>query len=527
MKIAVRVDASVQIGTGHFMRCLTLADSLKEYGAQVRFVCRNLPLQFCDMLAAKDMELVSLDSGTICPSIGNLAHAHWLEATQAQDAQATIQSLAGQMLDWLIVDHYALDFRWERALRRAARKIMVIDDIADRQHDCDVLLDQNFYVDMKSRYSGKIPVRCRLLLGPRYTLLRSEFRQLRDKVKPRTGRVERVLVFFGGVDKDNYTGQAIEAIANLGLEGLHVDVVIGAQHPQREQIILACAGYKFDCHVQTSRIAELMATADLGIGAGGSATWERCCMGLPTLAFCTADNQQKQIADAALEGLLYSPEIRDNFYLTIQRHTSALIENSFLRQFISRKSMQTSDCNGVFNVIRELVSPCVCGDGVVDVRLAVAADALLVWPWRNNEAIRRYCFDSAPVSLDKHISWWNRTLSDPKRVLLLGRLGGKEVGVIRYDFIESRQAKVSIYLNPEMMGRGVGECWLRAGLGWLMQNYSEIDTVVAEVMSKNIASLRVFLAAGFQEQHIVLTRGKEKQYNESVKISDCNPPRTP
>lgn len=289
--IAFRTDATSQIGTGHFMRCLTLADELIQCGAHIRFVSRELPAYLRDMLAAKGIELASLESEVSPSFIADLAHSYWLGCSQAQDAQATIQALSDQHWDWIVVDHYALDACWERALRASTKQIMVIDDIADRQHDCDMLLDQNLYVDMQTRYTGKVPSHCQLLLGPRYALLRDEFRQLHEQTKPRTGRIKRVLVFFGGVDADNYTSHAIEALSEIGMSGLHVDVVIGAQHPCREQIKAACAQHGFVCHVQTDKMAELMAAADLAIGAGGSATWERCCLGLPCVVGAVAQNQ--------------------------------------------------------------------------------------------------------------------------------------------------------------------------------------------------------------------------------------------
>lgn len=198
MKIAVRVDASFQIGTGHFMRCLTLADALKQRGAQIRFVSRRLPEHLRVMLAAKGHELALLDGALNDAASDELAHARWLGVSQEQDASNTAQTLKDQPWDWLVVDHYALDARWESAMRVSSRQIMVIDDIADRQHDCDVLLDQNFYADMDTRYTGKVATSCQLLLGPRYALLRDEFRELHEQVKPRNGIVKRVLVFLGG-----------------------------------------------------------------------------------------------------------------------------------------------------------------------------------------------------------------------------------------------------------------------------------------------------------------------------------------
>lgn len=290
-KIVFRVDASSQIGTGHFMRCLTLADALKQRGTQIRVLSRHLPGHLRDMLAAKEHEFMPLNSSSSEAISDDLAQSHWLGTSQRVDAQATVQALSDQTWDWLVVDHYALDARWESALRQTAKNILAIDDIANRQHDCDVLLDQNLYADMDTRYTGKMPAHCRLLLGPRYALLREKFRQLHEQVTPRTGPVKRVLVFFGGVDTGNCTARAIEALANIGGYDLHVDVVIGAQHPCREQIESESAQYGFTCHVQTARMAELMAAADLAIGAGGAASWERCCLGLPALIVALADNQ--------------------------------------------------------------------------------------------------------------------------------------------------------------------------------------------------------------------------------------------
>ena len=341
MNIAFRTDATSQIGTGHFMRCLTLAEALKKQGAEIRFVSRCLPTHLRDMLATKSMQFVALDSETSEATDGDLAHAQWLGTSQAQDAQATIQALAGQQWDWLVVDHYALDARWESMLKQSAKSILVIDDIADRQHDCDVLLDQNFYADMQTRYDGKVPAHCQRLLGPHYALLRDEFRKLREQIKPRTGAVKKILVFFGGVDADNYTGLAIKALTELGIQGLRVDVVLGAQHPCREAIEKACAAQGYVCHVQTNRMAELMAEADLAIGAGGSANWERCAMGLPSLIMVLAENQNKAAKDLAAAGVLINMgDARLIMKTDLIRAIDKLLVDEQLRTELSNASLQ-------------------------------------------------------------------------------------------------------------------------------------------------------------------------------------------
>jgi UDP-2,4-diacetamido-2,4,6-trideoxy-beta-L-altropyranose hydrolase len=291
MNIAIRVDASSEIGTGHFMRCLTLAAALKQRGERVRFVSRHLPEYLQDMLAEKNLEFSLIGTRHDDVILDELAHARWLGVSQSQDAVDTIQALSDVAWEWLIVDHYALDSRWESKLRDRAKKILAIDDIADRQHDCDLLLDQNLYADMETRYNGKVPIHCQLLLGPRYALLRDEFRKQREQTKPRSGSVKRVLVFFGGIDVNNCTASAIDALAGMDIFDLHVDVVIGALHPRREKIQTVCQRLGYFCHVQTERMAELMADADLAIGAGGSASWERCCLCLPALLVALADNQ--------------------------------------------------------------------------------------------------------------------------------------------------------------------------------------------------------------------------------------------
>lgn len=490
-KIAFRVDASAQIGTGHFMRCLTLADALKKRGAHIRFVCRHLPGHFQDTLAAKGHGFILLDG---CPNEGGadeLAHAQWLGTSQHADAQDSVRALADQSWDWLIVDHYALDARWESVLRQAANNILVIDDIADRRHDCDVLLDQNFYADRSTRYTGKVPEHCRLLLGPGYALLRDEFRELHEHAKPRAGLVKRVLVFFGGVDADNYTNCAINALADCKPRDLNVDVVIGAQHPYREQVESACAKHSFSCHVQTSRMPELMAAADLAIGAGGSAAWERCCVGLPTFAVCTAVNQVRQVADAAAEGLMYAPELTGELRHAIKYHLRALLENSCLRQAISHHAFQAVDGRGVLRVMGSMG----CSD--IEIRVVGTEDSRQLFEWRNHPAIRAVSRNPDEIEWDDHQKWVDAVLASSDRFLLIGQRAGKPVGVVRFD-IRHDEAEVSLYLVPGIKEAGLGRELLQSAEHWLAVNSPGVCKVRAHVLGGNERSHRLFLGSGYQ-----------------------------
>lgn len=489
--IAFRVDASSQIGTGHFMRCLTLAGGLKQHGAKIRFVSRHLPEHLHSMLAEKGHEFVSLDSTQNDMALDELAHAHWLGVSQAQDAADSIRMLSDEAWDWLVIDHYALDSRWETMLRQTANKILVIDDLADRQHDCDVLLDQNFYTDMQTRYASKVPPHCQLLLGPRYALLRDEFRRLREQVKLRKGPVKRILVFFGGIDADNYTGYAIEALSEIALSDLHVDVVIGTQYPYREQIKAVCAQHGFICHVQTDKMAELMAAADLAVGAGGSATWERCCLGLPTLVFCTADNQQKQIADAAQEGFLYAPEINIDLADVIKNHTTAILENGHLRRLISRSAMQAVDGLGVSRIIGNL------GCSGIVMRMANADDSAKLFEWRNHPRIRSVSRNTEPITWEEHQKWFASVLDSKDRVLLMGQHDEAPVGVVRFDK-QDEDAEVSIYLVPDANHSGQGRNLLLSAEQWIKAHRPEIKCIRASVLGGNEHSRRLFLGTDYR-----------------------------
>jgi UDP-2,4-diacetamido-2,4,6-trideoxy-beta-L-altropyranose hydrolase len=494
MSIGFRVDASAQIGTGHFMRCLTLADALKERGARTVFITRHLPGHLRAMLIDRGHESASLDGTVREGPAGDLAHSSWLGTSQAQDAADTLDALSGRPLHWMVVDHYALDARWEVTLRGSADKIAVIDDIADRIHDCDLLLDQNLHADADARYRGKVPDRCAMLLGPRFALLRGEFHAIRQRAQRHSGRVERILIFFGGTDANNHTGEAVAAIGRLGIAGLHADVVVGASHPKGEEIAAQCCRYGFDYHRQTDRMAELIACADLAIGAGGTTTWERCCLGLPTLAICLADNQRGQIAAAAEKGLLYAPESTDERMLLIQRHALALMENRPLRAMMSHAGMRAVDGRGVCRVADHMI------DGDIEIRCAEAADSRSLFEWRNDPAVRAVSRNKELIDWSTHQSWFASALNAPNRLLLIGLRSGEPVGVVRFD-VQGEEAEVSIYLVPGSHPPGEGRNLLSSAQRWLTANRRDVRRLRAEICAGNTRSERMFLRAGYEQTH--------------------------
>lgn len=302
MKVVVRVDASIQIGSGHVARCLTLAKVLRAAGAEVRFLCRDHPGHLARQIRDQGFALTLLSRAADTPwnpvtgPAPQLAHSGWLGCTQAADAEQCRAALADfGPVDWLIVDHYALDARWQEALRTVARQILVIDDLADRDHACDLLLDQNLGRAARD-YADWVLPGGRCLCGPTFALLRPEFAARRaESLARQRSPLRQLLITLGGVDQDNVTGQVLAVLQSCDLPAdMRATVVMGAAAPHVDEVRRQAGALPFDCEVVVaiSDMGERMMQADLAIGAAGSTTWERACLGLPSLIVVLAENQR-------------------------------------------------------------------------------------------------------------------------------------------------------------------------------------------------------------------------------------------
>lgn len=280
MIAAFRTDVSVSIGTGHLMRCMTLAKALSQEGFDIVFVSAQL-----DDWSISEITKSGFDSLLISESHNN----------QHEDALATIKALmkfSHNKPDWLILDHYGLGNDWEEVVRDSVKHIMVIDDLADKKHSCELLLNQNYYSSMEKMYEGLIPDTCVKLLGPKYALLRNEFLHVFNNQRARNGEIKRVLVFFGGSDEYDLTSTALTALLMFPATLFQIDVIVGNSNPNKSHIKKITNSFD---HIrvltQVSNMAELMNSADVAIGATGATTWERCLLGLPTITINFAHNQ--------------------------------------------------------------------------------------------------------------------------------------------------------------------------------------------------------------------------------------------
>jgi len=489
MKVAFRTDASADIGTGHVMRCLTLARALTARGHDCRFVCRDLPGHMADRIAAEFPVSLLPPPPPGASLAEDPAHAAWAGVPAPQDAAETRALVADA--DVLVVDHYAFDARWQIAARPFGTRLVAIDDLADRAHACDLLVDPNFGRFPRD-YDALMPEGAERLMGTTYALLRPEFAAARDATLARRGGpLREILIAMGGVDRDDTTGAVLRALARIDRPaGLGVTVVMGANAPHLGAVTALAATLPFPCQVLSgvSDMASLMTRADLAIGAAGGTAWERCALGLPTLMLVLADNQIDGTAALDRIGAGISLGRADDAGMPDRLATALthLADPEGLA-VMSARAAAICDGKGAERVVTAIEHP-------LRLRPAIQADAETVWRWR--ETLPPDHFRAGPnPPLPQHQEWFARALQDPSRHMLIAE-SEKRVALLRLD-IEGRTATVSILLRPGVRGQGYGRRAL-AFLGPFARRHG-IAQLTAEVAQTNTASLRLFRGAGYRQ----------------------------
>ena len=369
MKVVFRADASLQIGTGHVMRCLTLADELKAKGAKCYFISRGHPGNLLDFVAKRGHQTINLAAPNDLSAADNETskaegillhqgpkHADWLGTSWQADAQETATFVTDLRPDWLVVDHYALDHHWEQTLSPFCGQLLVIDDLADRTHICDLLLDQNLGHQAQD-YHGKIPPHCQILIGPHFSLLRPEFSELRDyslnRRKNQPG-LSHLLINMGGVDQSNATGQVLQALKSCALPSdIRIRVIMGLTAPwlKNVQEISAQMPWQTDVLLNSNSMAYHMANSDLAIGAAGSTSWERCCLGLPTVMLVLAENQLNAALHLHNSGAAIFLELNNSFSRNLNYEIQSLINNPKKIVEASACAQAIADGFGVHRVV--------------------------------------------------------------------------------------------------------------------------------------------------------------------------------
>jgi len=497
----IRVDASTTISTGHVMRCLTLADALAKKGAYVEFICREHEGHLCNLIEMHGFVVHRLPA----PIEGFEAetipfHAGWLGASWQEDAEQTsdvIKSL-GIKPDWLIVDHYALDHRWEEKLRPLVGRIFVIDDLADRNHDCDLLLDQNLIVDMETRYTEMVPAECSMLLGPEYALLQPIYAELHDRIPPREGPVRRILISFGGADSENLTGRALAAFLSLNRPDIEVDVVLSEGSPYFSAVRERVAGHA-NIHLYNTlpTLAPLMAKADIAIGAAGTTSWERLCLGLPALVVTLAENQ-RPIADGLhRKGLVRWLGHKDEVTEQIIKEALTKLIGQAIDDRWSIHCHSTVDGRGLNRVCAIMT---IHPETPLHVRHARLSDELLVLNWANDMETRQNSFSPDPISEETRHRWFYTRLRNPEECCfyIVETEEGIPIGQVRFDK-NDQVWEIDYSLAPHYRGRGLGRALLKTALLKLRSEHSGA-LVIGRVKKGNLPSCKAFESLNFDKK---------------------------
>ncbi len=478
MEIVFRADGSVRIGGGHLMRCLTLADELTRLGHHCFFACRVGSMAVVSRLRR-----------------GGYGVFEFPEALPVDAEPAAMAAWKTAGCGVLVVDHYGWDVRLERLCRGWADKILVIDDLANRPHECDWLLDQTLG-RQRGDYLDLVPAECRLLLGVEHLLLRPEFARYRGQQRERL-KLERVLVTLGMTDADNVTGLVLEGIVRSGVD-VEVDVVLGSQAPFAQGVaaqLAATLPQKGVLHLDSDQMHALIMAADVVIGAGGTSAWERCCLGVPTITLVIAQNQVGVVAAlSAAQAIVDAGGVDGSTPERVATILTELWHHPLRLQQMGGHAVRLSDGLGAPRTALALTMD----EQQVPVLLRPVGmgDAHRVWLWQQEPQTRRFARNPNVPSWEEHQVWFQARLQDPGSIFHLILYQDQPAGVLRLDRLPDEPGavyEVSIFIAPTYYRLGLARKALQMGrflLPWA--------ALLAWIQPENRASLGLFAQAGFR-----------------------------
>ena len=501
--VVFRVDASFEIGSGHVMRCLTLADELKARGANTHFLCRNFPGHMTELIQNRGHTVTLLQfHGNDHPQEkcdtgdGSLLGVPW-----KKDAEDTIKAIKNNP-GCLIVDHYGIGYLWHRMVRSCSKNIMVIDDLSNRKLDCDLLLDQT-YKRKANTYKTLIPDECQLLLGADYTLVRPEFANMRQKAlakRRKNSGPENILVFMGGMDQNNMTRLVLMSLEDVKLsKHLTVNVVLGNHAPHMRQIKEQSkkSSLRINILKNVRDMASLMLEADFAIGAGGTASWERCCLGLPSLLIICAQNQEIVVKN--LSSVYAAINLGPADQVTVQKVSDAINGHLFdkkKRRIMSRSAAKICDGRGVYRVAQHIIKTRLDNEREIYLRPASQHDVEILFQWQSDAEVRKFSRNPDSPTWSKHIKWFGSKVNNHDCLLNMIIYEDQQKGMVRLDRLNdgNDSFEISIIVDPETRGIGLAAAGVK-----LARELVPKSKIVADVHPDNIASQSLFEQAGYKK----------------------------
>ncbi len=494
MRVTFRTDASIDIGNGHVMRCLALASELRERGSTCIFVCRLHEGNLVEKIKNIGFDVVALPTAvsteTKTPGYDPRIGENW-----ETDAAQTVAAI-GSDIDWMVVDHYAIGVEWEVFVRRSCRQVLVIDDLANRLHDADRLLDQNVG-RTAGDYSNLVPKKCSVLAGPRYALLRNDFSARREASlqRHRLG-LRHILINMGGVDQHNASAAILHDLTSCRLpEKAMITVVLGPYAPHIDNVIQLAKMMPWSTKVliNVEDMAALMEDCDLAIGAGGSSALERCCVGLPSIIIPIADNQ---IAGA--EALAAS----DGAMLASLDPSAPISLKDAITQFLTGEALQSASmaCASITDGSgTKTLAALMLDETTPRLRPMRESDLDQVLVWRNTLEIRRCMIHSEEISPQVHADWFKRQRDNPDRALLIAEAKGHPFGFVQFTGIQTTSSpEWGFYVAPDAP-KGSGNLLGRLALEYAF-NTLGLHSITGRSLPENQPSIRFHERLGFRPQ---------------------------
>jgi UDP-2,4-diacetamido-2,4,6-trideoxy-beta-L-altropyranose hydrolase len=486
--LLIRADASLAIGTGHVMRCLALAQAWRDAGGNALFAMADATPAVEERLRNEGFEIARAA----------------VRVGSAGDAEETGEQARKHGASWVVVDGYEFGAEYQASLKRHGLKVLFIDDIGHAGHySADLVLNQNAHaheVFYPSRDAST-----RLLLGPRYAMLRREFTSWREWRREIPAVARRVLVTMGGSDPDNITERVVEALLPEG--DFEATIVAGGSNPHLARL-REFAGH-FDRSIRlvenSSNMPELIAGADVAVAGAGTTSWEMCFLGLPALLLVLADNQEGVAEALGQQGVMANLGRGSELArIAIATHLRNLAHSPNVRREMSGRGRALVDGRGAERVVSALKRES------LSIRLIEEGDCRLLWEWANDPVVRVSAFSSEPIPWDGHVSWFREKLNDPScRMFVALDATGVPVGQIRFGDRGVSDTGFDIDITVDGRFRGLGyasrliELGInRAGAGSGVQQFH------AFVKPENVASVKAFERAGFTAAETVTVKGQ-------------------
>jgi UDP-2,4-diacetamido-2,4,6-trideoxy-beta-L-altropyranose hydrolase len=496
LRVVFRADASIHIGQGHVMRCLALAEQLRQKGAICRFVSAGLPGNLTGTIRSK---------GFVVEEITPFDQSDWMH-----DAMASAAALGNDHIDWLVVDHYGLDHQWEGILKGRVARLLVIDDLANRRHDCDFLLDQN-PGRLEQDYRSLVDPRCKLLLGPAYALLREEFSKQRTLGKSaRDHQIKKLLISLGGTDANNVTAQVISVLESTLVDSItEIKVILSAQAPCLEAVREQArrSSLPIALTVNPELMSELLSDADLAIGAAGVSALERCRVGLPSLLIITAANQRPGALALHALGAAHCLGNLDEFENSLREFFQQELPTEYL-EAMSARAREIVDGQGCARIEslmsqtaakphkRVSITLDTASTSLGRLRPIVSDDLRLILSWRNHPDIRRHMRNSAVLDWSEHLQWFERKTAAGEPPLLF-EIEGIPIGFVQFNATDSSDTvEWGFYVAPDSP-KGTGRHLGVAAISHIFHS-KKIDHIVGHVMPDNLRSQKFHESLGFQ-----------------------------